>query len=67
VWDRPAGSAGGPPDDLRALAAALGAPLAGSLPADPPIGVIEAPLRFDPRHVRRVYYVLYADGVGHCR
>ncbi len=68
TWDRRRGERGDSdtpdmPDDLRALAAALGVPLAGS----ELVGVVEAPLRFDPRHVRRVYYVLLADGAGRCR
>jgi 4-amino-4-deoxy-L-arabinose transferase-like glycosyltransferase len=67
TWDRQRGERGehdtpGMPDDLRALAATLGVPLAGS----EPVGVVEAPLRFDRRHVRRVYYVLLLDGAGHC-
>jgi hypothetical protein len=51
------------PEDVQALAAALDVPLTGS---DRP-GVIEAPLRFDPRRVRRVHYILYPEGAGRCR
>jgi 4-amino-4-deoxy-L-arabinose transferase-like glycosyltransferase len=51
------------PDDLRALTAALGVRLAAS----EPIGVLEAPFRFDRRHVRRVYYILLPEGAGGCR
>jgi 4-amino-4-deoxy-L-arabinose transferase-like glycosyltransferase len=68
TWDRRRGERGerdtpAMPDDLRALAAALGVPLAGS----EPIGVVEAPFRFDRRYVRRVYYVLFPEGAGTCR
>ena len=68
VWDRQRGDRGdrntpAMPDDVRALAAGLGVPLTGSERVD----VAVAPLRFDPRHVRRVYYVLLSDGSGRCR
>ena len=51
------------PADLSALADDLGVSLAGS----EPVGVIEAPFRFDRRHVRRTYYVLLPGGAGRCR
>jgi hypothetical protein len=63
VWDRQGRDPGRMPDDLRALAAPLGVPLDGAAP----VGVVEAPLRFDPRHVRRTYFVLFPEGAGHCR
>jgi 4-amino-4-deoxy-L-arabinose transferase-like glycosyltransferase len=68
VWDRQRGERGDRdtpaiPDDLRALAARLDVPLTGA----EPVGVVAAPFRFDPRHVRRAYYVLLPDGSGHCR
>jgi hypothetical protein len=66
VWDRPGRDSHGVtevPEDVQALAAALDVPLTGS---DRP-GVIEAPLRFDPRRVRRVHYILYPEGAGRCR
>jgi 4-amino-4-deoxy-L-arabinose transferase-like glycosyltransferase len=68
VWDRQRGEIGDQdtpemPEDLRALAAILRTRLKGT----EPVGVIEAPFRFDPRHVRRVYYVLLPRGQGWCR
>jgi hypothetical protein len=51
------------PADLRALADGLGVPFSGS----EPIGVVEAPFRFDRQHVRRTYYVLLPAGAGRCR
>jgi hypothetical protein len=68
VWDRhrrwrggPA--APGPPEDVQRLAAALGVALTGS----EPVGVVEAPFRFAPAQVRRVYYILFPEGAGQCR
>jgi hypothetical protein len=68
VWDRERGEVGDRdtpemPEDLRAFAAVLRIRLKGT----EPVGVIEAPFRFDPRHVRRVYYVLLPRGQGWCR
>jgi 4-amino-4-deoxy-L-arabinose transferase-like glycosyltransferase len=68
VWDRRRGERGdrdtpAMPDDLRALAAGLDVPLTGS----ERVGAVAAPFRFDPRHVRRVYYLLIPNGPGHCR
>jgi hypothetical protein len=68
VWDRERGEVGDRdtpemPEDLRAFAAVLRIRLEGT----EPVGVIEAPFRFDPRHVRRVYYVLLPRGQGWCR
>jgi 4-amino-4-deoxy-L-arabinose transferase-like glycosyltransferase len=68
VWDRHRRDRGrpdaaGPPEDVRRLAARLGVTLVGSEPA----GVVEAPLLYDRRHVRRVFYVLLSDGAGRCR
>jgi 4-amino-4-deoxy-L-arabinose transferase-like glycosyltransferase len=65
VWDRPRGDrgSGAMPADLGALADDLGVRLAGS----EPVGVIEAPFRFDRRHLRRTYYVLLPGGAGRCR
>ncbi len=68
TWDRQRGERGDRdtpqmPDDLRALAAALRVRLGGT----EPVGVVEAPFRFDPRHVRRVYYILLPGGQGWCR
>jgi hypothetical protein len=51
------------PDDVRAVAAALDVPVSGL----EPVGLVEAPYRFDRRHVRRVYYVLFPEGAGGCR
>ena len=51
------------PADVRQLAATLDVTLTGS----EPVGVVEAPLRFDPRRVRRVHYILRPDGAGQCR
>jgi 4-amino-4-deoxy-L-arabinose transferase-like glycosyltransferase len=64
VWDRQRGDrdTGEMPADLRALAETLGVPLAGAEPA----GTIEAPFRFDRRHVRRTHYLLL-PGAGRCR
>ena len=53
----------GPPEDVQRLAATLGVALTGS----EPVGVVEAPFRFAPARVRRVYYVIFPDGAGHCR
>jgi 4-amino-4-deoxy-L-arabinose transferase-like glycosyltransferase len=68
VWDhRRAGpgarDARAMPEDLRTLAADVGVRLTGS----EPVGVVEAPYRFDPRRVRRTYYVLLPQGSGDCR
>ncbi len=68
VWDRQRGEIGDQdtpemPEDLRTLAAVLRIRLRGT----EPVGVIEAPFRFDSRHVRRVYYVLLPRGQGWCR
>ena len=68
TWDRQRGEredrdTPGMPDDLRALVAGLAVPLTGS----ERVGVVAAPFRFDPRHVRRVYYVLLSSRPGHCR
>jgi hypothetical protein len=68
VWDRERGEVGDRdtpemPEDLRAFAAGLRIRLNGT----EPVGVIEAPFRFDPRHVRRVHYVLLPRGQGWCR
>jgi 4-amino-4-deoxy-L-arabinose transferase-like glycosyltransferase len=68
VWDRHRRESGrpapvGPPEDVRRLAAGLGVALTGS----ERVGVVEAPLLFDPQHVRRVYYVLFPDGARGCR
>jgi 4-amino-4-deoxy-L-arabinose transferase-like glycosyltransferase len=64
VWDRPRGDRGSDamPADVRALAERLGVTFAGSEPT----GTIEAPLRFDRRHVRRTHYLLL-PGIGRCR
>ena len=64
VWDRQRGDrdSGTMPADVRALAERLGVTLAGSEPA----GTIEAPFRFDRRHVHRTHYVLL-PGTGRCR
>jgi 4-amino-4-deoxy-L-arabinose transferase-like glycosyltransferase len=51
------------PEEVEHVAAALGVALTGA----EHIEVVEAPLRFDPRHVRRVSYLLLPDGAGHCR
>ena len=68
VWDRHRRGRGGdaapgPPDDVQRLAATLGVALTGS----EPVGAVEAPFRFAPARVRRVYYVIFPDGAGHCR
>ena len=65
VWDRQRGDRDpvAMPAALRALADGLGVPLTGS----EPIGVVEAPFRFDRHHVRRTYYVLLPAGAGRCR
>jgi 4-amino-4-deoxy-L-arabinose transferase-like glycosyltransferase len=66
VWDRRLrGSRDNPqvPEDVRSLAAALEVPLTGS----ERVGVVEVPLRFDRRNVRRVHYILRPDGAGRCR
>ena len=68
VWDRHRRGRGGdaapgPPDDVQRLAATLGVALTGS----EPVGVVEAPFRFAPARVRRVYYVIFPDGAGQCR
>ncbi len=66
VWDRHLrGTRGIPevPEDVRQLAATLDV----TLIASEPVGVVEAPLRFDPRRVRRVHYILRPDGTGRCR
>ena len=67
VWDRRGSDPERIPDDLRALAATLGVPFDGAAPAGPRVGIIEAPLRFDRRHIRRTYFVLLPDGAGRCR
>lgn len=69
VWDRQRGERDPVPvpADLRALAEWLGVPLAGPDVAGAPAGVIEAPFRFDRRHVRRTYYLLLPNGAGECR
>lgn len=51
------------PDDLRALAAAVGVPLTGSEIPE----TLAAPFHRDPRHVRRVHFLLFPDGAGGCR
>jgi hypothetical protein len=65
VWDRQRGDrdSAAMPADLRALADGLGVTLAGV----GPVGTIEAPYRFDGRHVRRTHYVLFPAGAGRCR
>lgn len=68
TWDRRRGTRGDrntpePPDELRDLAVRLGVTLTGS----ERVGVVDAPFLFDRRRVRRVYYVLFPDGVGRCR
>ena len=68
VWDRQRGAREDRdtpemPDDLRAFAATLRVRLRGT----EPVGVLEAPFRFDRVHVRRVYYILIAQGQGWCR
>ena len=68
VWDRHRRGRGGdaapgPPEDVQRLAATLGVALTGS----EPVGAVEAPFRFAPARVRRVYYVIFPDGAGHCR
>jgi hypothetical protein len=67
TWDRQRGEQDRDtpemPDDLRTLAAQLRVRLTGA----EPVGVIEAPFRFDRRHVRRVYYILIPRGQGWCR
>ena len=68
VWDRHRSRRGsseelGPPEDVRLYAAAVGVGLTGS----EPVGVVEAPFLYDPRRIRRVYYILLPDGAGHCR
>jgi 4-amino-4-deoxy-L-arabinose transferase-like glycosyltransferase len=64
VWDRQRGDrdTGAMPADLRALADRLGVPLVDTAP----VGAIEAPFRFDRRHVRRTHYLLL-PGTGRCR
>jgi hypothetical protein len=68
VWDRRRGEASDPrprpevPDDLRALAATLGVTVTGA----EPVRSVDAPFRFDPRHVRRVHFILL-PGAGDCR
>jgi 4-amino-4-deoxy-L-arabinose transferase-like glycosyltransferase len=66
AWDQHGhGRAAAPeiPKDVQRLAATLGVVLTGS----ERIQVVEAPLRFDRRHIRRVSYLLLPDGVGYCR
>lgn len=69
VWDRHRGTragrsaAGGPPDDLQALAAAAGVRLTG---VETPT-ILAVPFHRDPRHVRRVHFLLFPDGAGRCR
>ena len=68
VWDRHRRGRGGPaapgpPEDVQRLAAALGVALTGS----EPVGVVEAPFRFAPAQVRRVYYIIFPEGAGQCR
>jgi hypothetical protein len=65
VWDRRLGrnTAAAVPDDLRALAAATGIRLSGG----EPVRVLVVPFRHDPRHVRRVHFVLLTQGEAGCR
>lgn len=68
AWDRHRRQQGNPdasrpPEDVEQFAARLGVTLTGS----ERIGVVEAPFLHDAGRVRRVYYLLFPDGVGRCR
>ena len=53
------GAAAPPPPGLPRTSGALAAGLGVGLTGSERVGVVEAPLLFDPQHVRRVYYVLF--------
>jgi hypothetical protein len=63
AWDRHRRGRPGMPEDVQQLAAALGVVLTGS----ERIEAVDAPMRFDRRQVRRMSYLLFPEGSGHCR
>jgi Dolichyl-phosphate-mannose-protein mannosyltransferase len=69
VWDRhqrprsDGAQPAAPPEDVQQLAASLDVGLTGS----EPVGMVDAPLLYNPTRVRRVYYILLPEGAGRCR